>query len=532
MLTPAQQTQQNQQSVDAANAANSASGKISSTPAPGSAFVDPATNQPATGQVSPIASTPTVISSKDMASGFAQNSATLAQKTPSQTSTQITLGNGQTVNVDSQGNFTDMSGNPVSAASIGASTAAPSKTVTGSGTDATSTAVEKGAAGGAGTGAQPIVSTGDPIYDSLQTWEQDQETKNEANAAAQKQQVQQMLTTNLAANDATYAAQIQGIQNTYSQLIDTQTRINNLNTSRVKAYGLSSGNAMGTPIEFTYAVSNEEQTGAAAIQKLDDSRDSLIATAQAAQQSGDAKLLSDSMASIDQIEKDMQTQAQALQSQVDTRFQTLQGIEKDQQAQLAATQQNLLAAAVTQYGQQFADETDPTKKDALIKQIITSSGGQLDYGTVFGSLTSNAATLTAAKTQTAKDNASLASSAADVALKGAQTTEAYAAATKDATANNKDEVYGALDNYINTPAAKQPGGVPVLDDNGYFTQAGFQNAVSMARENGVNMQTFLGEYGGYIDPGAYDNYGLTKAQQAMLTNQNKTTPIVVQATTQ
>lgn len=451
---------------------------------------------PASSAVPSIGNTPAVVSSKDMSGSFADNSASLATKTYQTPNGAIVDANGKVIKP------------------------APGAAANGQTTDTTGTAVEKGAAGGAGSGAIAEVASGDPIYDSLQKWEQGQETKNEADAATKKQQVTDMLNTNLAANDANYAAQIQSIKNTYGSLIDTQTRINNLNVSRVKAYGLASGNAMGTPLEFTNAVTNEETAANAAIQKLDDSRDSLIAQAQTAQQSGDAKLLADSMDAIDKVESDMKATAAQLQTQVDQRFTSLQGIEKDQKAQLLQTQQNLMAAALSTYGQQYANETDNTKRDALIKNIIGQSGGLLDYGTVLTSLSANAASITKAKTDAA-------TSAADLALKAAQTTEAKASAAKtfkDASTATTSQVFSAIDNLMGT---KDKSGMPYTDANGKFTKGGFDALVKAAGENGVNRADFLKQYGGYLDPGGYANYGLTKAEADSLSNVNKVTPIVI-----
>lgn len=465
-----------------------------------------------TSGVPAISSTPAVISSKDSSAQFSSNQTALQQS-----QTPVTP--------------------PVTGGTTTTTTAA-----NGLNTDTTSTAVEKGAAAGAGDGSTPIVSSGDPIYDSLQKWESDQETKNEQNAADQKAQVQSMLQMNLANTNAGFAAQLQGISASYSSLIATQTQINNQNIARVKAYGLASGNAMSTPIEFTYAVAGEEQTALSALQKLDDARDAAIASATAAEQDADSKLLSDSMASVQQIEKDMQDQASALQTQLDDRYATLNKIKADQQAQLQKTQQSLIASALTTYGSSWASETDPTKQDATIKQIVNQSGGQLDYGTVYGALSSNAAALTKAKQDAA-------TSAADIGLKGAQTAEAYANAQKTSSANNTTAVFSAVDNALGVGADGTPMkvgygadgkplpgadpstsgyGTPYTDaSTGYMTKAGFQMLSQSAAENGTDRAAFLKEYGGYLDPNAYGSYGLTTAEQDQLTDTSKATNIVI-----
>lgn len=436
-----------------------------------------------------IPTTPAVVSSKDSASSFASGSTALTKATtplpPPPTTTATPATNGKV-------------------------------------TDTTSTAVEKAAAAGAGKDNAPVITTGDPVYDSLQAWEKDQQTKLETDSAQQKSQVQNMLTTNLANTNAGYAAQISGIMSSYSALIDTQKSINLQNIGRVKSYGLSSGNAMTTPIEFTYAVSNTEQTALGEIKKLDDQRDSLIAAAQAAEQDADAKLLSASMDSIQKIEDTMRTATQALQTSIDARYATLNKIKDDQQAQLLKTQQTLLAAATTNYGQEYADEKDPTKRDALIKSIVNASGGQLDYGTVYGSLSTNSAALTKAKTDAA-------TSAADLKLKGAQTAEAFANAAKTQATATTQKAFSAIDDRL------QPGviidgrsdGGTYLDTNGYLTKDGFNTLVQAAHQKGITRTAFLTEYAGHLDPGGLDNYGLTKAEQDKVNDVNKTTPIII-----
>ncbi len=314
-----------------------------------------------------------------------------------------------------------------------------------------------------------------------------------------------MLKTNLANTNTAYAAQIAGINDTYSGLIDTQKIINNLNLSRVKAYGLSSGNAMSTPIEFTYAVSNTEQAGISEVKKLDNTRNSLIAQAESAREDADAKLMQASM-----------------DSEVEARAASLEKIKTDQQTQLKATQTNLLAAAVTTFGKQFTDEQDPTKRDALIKQIVNGSGGMLDYGSVYGSLSSNAAATTKA-TQDAETHS------ADMKLKAAQTANEWANASKTKSANTQASVFSAIDDRLQ-PGVQMPGrkdGGTYLDENGFITKDGFNLLVQGSHQNGITRSTFLKEYGGYLDPGGYGNYGLTKAEQDMLSDVNKTTPIII-----
>lgn len=496
-LTPAQISQANQGSIDAANAANAASGKIASAPAAGSAFVNPS------GQAAPVSTntSPVVVSSQDSAGQFQTNSTALTNKTTQQTFTTPS------------GAVVDATGNVI--------TPAPAAT-NADGTP--KTAVEQGAAAGAGSGAEPDVTTGNPILDSLQAWEQTQDAAAAQTASDQKAQVASMLQTNLANNDSAAAAQIQSITDTYSNLIDTQTRINNLNINRTKAYGLASGNALATPLEYTNAVSAKESDAMAQIQTLDNSRDDAIAQAKAAQASGDAKLLQDSMDQVDTIESNMQSTLASLASEVTNRATLLNQVETQQKADQAAQSQKLLAAATAQYGTQFASLTDPTQQDAMIKNIVAQSNGMLDYGSVYGSLQAAAATASAAKTQSAKDASSLALQAAQTNEANASAAKTYADASKSA-ATTPSDVFGAIDKLLGT---KDSSGMPYIEaSTGYFTKGGYQTLLNAAAENGVDKAAFLAQYGSYLDPNAYANYGLTKADQDTLTNTNKVTPIVI-----
>ena len=314
-------------------------------------------------QASPIPSTPTVLSSKDLAGGFTTNSAALAAKT--------------------------------------APTSAPTPTPTPA-TGPSSGPTDSPTATKPSVDTNGTVTTGNPLYDMIQQSGAQQQAQLETDAAQKKQDAQNLLQTNLAANDATYAAQIGQVQATYSSLIDAQTRLNSLNLARTKAYGLASGNAMATPLEYTGAVSNETQAGMDAIKKLDNERDALIATAQAAQKNGDAKLLSDNMDKINQIEADMKTQAVALQKQLQDAYTGAQKAITDQQAQMQQQAQQYMAAASLRYLDTFQNGDD-TQKAAIIQQITQESGGLVNPATAYSSLQSAAAD----KMKAAQDAANL-----------------------------------------------------------------------------------------------------------------------------
>jgi hypothetical protein len=475
-------------------------------------YVSGGTGDPLAPTVSPI-STPSVISSKDLASSFASNSSSLTGKTP------------QTFTTPS-GAVVDAQGNLISAPGAG---------------DQGKTPVEKGAAAGAGSEDKPSVSTGDPLYDALQSWEKEQGVKNAAAEEEKKAQVKANLTTNLANTDAAYAAQIQSIQNTYAGLIETQTRLNNLNIARTKAYGLASGNAMSTPLEFTNAVSLKEQDAMNAIQKLDDSRDNLIATARAAQASADAKLLQDSMASIDKIESDMAATAASIAKEVTDRYAVLQTIETQQKADLKTKADAFLAAQTLQYVDAFGNSKDNTAKDTIVKNIVTASGGLLDYGTVLAKLTGAVQAKTDATTKATQDKADLAYKLAQTGASMANSDQSKASTAKtwqevanmqkglnaDGTPNG-DKTLSSVSKYLQ-PGQKFPDGTPVLAPDGKLTSDAFDR---LSTAPGMDRTKFLTQYGSLLQPGSdnkYSQYNLTGAEVKKLTG---ATPIYIPPSTQ
>lgn len=458
------------------------------------------------GQASPIASTPPVISSNDVSGQFNSNTNALAGKVPP----PVVPGTG------------------TGAGGTGSPTPTPDAPLPAVPVDAAAQA-KLDAAKAAGT--VPSTTTGNPILDSLQLDADAKEAQNESDAAAQKQQVQTMLQTNLANTDAAFAAQISSIQSTYTGLIDTQTRINNLDVSRTKAYGLGTGNAISAPLEFTNAVSNKETDAAAAIAKLDNARDSAIAQAQAAEASGDATLMQDSMDQIDKIESDMKTTATQIQDEVTSRASLLTQVETQQKQAQQTQAAQLLAAATLQYSSDFIGANgDATKQDTIVKNIVAGSGGLITYSQALGSLSTAATTAATNKTQAAKD-------ASTLALQAAQTTSAQSTAAKNFADAQKtqntptpSQTYDKI-NQLLAPGVTDKNGVPYLDANGKLTKQGFQTVVNAAATENMTRADFLKQYGSYLDPNGYSNYGMTQAEIDGLNDTSKTNPTAAAAAT-
>jgi hypothetical protein len=400
-----------------------------------------------------VTSTPSAISSDDAATGFANNASTLATKTapPVTPATDPTGANATQIAQTSQQQL---------------DTAKAS-------------------------GETPSVTTGDPVLDNLQLEADKTLASDQADATAQKAQVQQNLQTNLATNDASFGAQINNITNTYSALIDTQTRVNTLANQRATAYGLATGNALAAPVEFTNAVTDTEQAGISAISKLDSDRDAQIETAKAAESAGDAKSLEDAMNEVNTIEGNMKTEASNLQDQVATRYATLQKVETDQQTELAKLSTQQLATATSQYGSQYTTTTDSATKNAIIQKIVAGSGGTLSYGDVYTSLETNA-TAQYKQQQTAQtDSLTIQKDQADIKQTQSATAKNWATATKTSTTAAKGTVAkgGGTDGAFKYSADDVSSLASLLNTGGTLA-------------NGTQLNGRGSD--GYVDPGAYN----------------------------
>lgn len=492
-----------------------------------------------------VQSTPTVISSEDNNTEFANNSSKLAGITgspvptggaqgtplPQNTSvTTVTLANGSQAQYNQgTGAMTDMNGNPLTWQN-GSWQPAPGTSTTGGGGTGTSTGTEVEGAAGSG-------STGDPLYDSWNASLQAGQQQIAQQAQSTISQFNSLYQSQLMQDNETYTNAVSQAQSTFAQAIAVQTQINNQSLARVQAYGLGSGSALTMPLEFSNAITVNMQNGAAAIQSLNDKLAQAIADAQAAKDSADNSALTANLNSIDKIQTDMNTQMANVEKEAQDQLTNLRAIQTQQQAQLQKDQTAYIAAAWGDYGDKYASATDNATKDALIKQVINTPGSGLtmaDYNTVFTQFESNAATqvknaqTAALDTSTInKNTASIAASAASVNSSNAtaaKTWEEVASGGSLPTSTEKIS-QNVAQGVQQLKGLKDSTGAPYIDNNGYFTAKGFQEAVSAAGEEGMSRTDFLTNYGYMLYPGSdssgkgltgqnatYENYGLTNAE--------------------
>lgn len=394
-----------------------------------------------------IAPTPAVVTSDDAAGNFATNSQSLTDATTPVQPTNPNPSNGSGLPAD------DGSGD------------------TGGDTG--------GGSGGSGTGTddEGDASTGDPLYDALQAWQDQQDAQNAADAETAKQQVEDSLQTNLAANDAGFAQTIQGIQDSYGQLIDTQGSLNNIANTRSMAYGAATGSAYSAPLSYSGAVSDTEQTGITKLATLDQQRSDAIVKAQQAQESGDADLLDKAMTQVNDIESQMKSTASGIQSEVNSRVTMIKAVEAQQTTALKTQQTSAASQATIQYGDAFMNATTSAEKDSIIQSIVNSSGGLLDYGTVYSALNTYATA----------------------------TTKASQTATTDQELQNERSITTALDQIkLNNGGTTAPKGG--TDGSYSYTPQDLTTYSSFLDQGGTapNGTKYNGRgTDGYVDPGAY-----------------------------
>lgn len=235
-------------------------------------------------------------------------------------------------------------------------------------------------------------TTGDPVRDSLNKWQQEQDIKFATESAARKEEYTQLFNTSLAAIDATANATINNINASYDKRTAEQNRINRINIDRVKAYGLTSGGQY-TPIAFSDAITNREQEAADKISELDSQRNSLIAQAKAARDNGQAKLLRDRLDDLGKIDTELRKQLQNVETEANNQYKLLRDIrveEEKKHQEAVAKMKTQLTAIAPKYAGDYEKMT-PEEKDTFIKKVMEQTG--LDYATIYGTLEGAATTV-------------------------------------------------------------------------------------------------------------------------------------------
>lgn len=228
-----------------------------------------------------------------------------------------------------------------------------------------------------------ISTTGDPVLDKLNAYEIEQKGKFNVESERQKAEYSALFNTSLSNIDATANATIANINASYDKRLKEQGRINDINIGRVKAYGLSNGGQY-TPISFGDAVTAREQEAADQISALEGQRNSLIAQAEAARQTGKAGLLRQNMDDLAKINTQLNLNLKNVAEESEKQYQLLRDIRKEEETkhQAAVTEMKTkLAALAPQYLDDY-NGLDDKSKDTFLTNLANQTG--LDYATVFG----------------------------------------------------------------------------------------------------------------------------------------------------
>ena len=253
------------------------------------------------------------------------------------------------------------------------------------------------------------IASGDKLYDEYLKSQETVKTGMDTQKAEKEAEIKSLLPKTLALIDAQYAATTSNITNTYSKLLTEQQRINQVNVDRTKAYGLGAGGQY-MPLEFTSAVSEQEQKAANAISTLENERNDLLAQAKASRDQGEISALRDNMDALDKVEKTMRERTKDLSAEVQKRYELTQAVRKEQEAKFKERANKTLEAAKIKYLKDFQNAKTEDEKVKVIRKVILNSGGTLtndDFYSIYSSLNSAVEGASEKTTKTAKEKAEL-----------------------------------------------------------------------------------------------------------------------------
>lgn len=260
------------------------------------------------------------------------------------------------------------------------------------------------------------IASGDKLYDEYLKGQETLKTGMDTQKAEKEAEIKALLPKTLALIDAQYAATTSNITNTYSKLLTEQQRINQVNVDRTKAYGLGAGGQY-MPLEFTSAVSEQEQKAANAISTLENERNDLLAQAKASRDQGEISALRDNMDALNKVEETMRQRTKDLSAEVQKRYELTQAVRKEQESKFQERANKTLEAAKIKYLKDFQNAKTEEDKVKVIRKVILDSAGTLtndDFYSIYSSLNSAVMGAGEVKTKAEKE-------AADLEYKKAQT---------------------------------------------------------------------------------------------------------------
>lgn len=248
--------------------------------------------------------------------------------------------------------------------------------------------IQSGQQGANGAPTPPPKSSGDVAYDEMLKTQEAGKASAEKWGADKKAEIDALLPKTLALLDSQYASSVTNITGTYGKLIEEQKRINAVNVDRTKAYGLGAGGQY-MPLEYTSAVSDQEQKAANAIATLENERTDLLARAKQSRDQGEITTLRENMDALNKIEETMRQRTKDLADEVQKRYELTVAVRKEQETKHQEGVTKMLDAVKVKYWKNFKDAKTEEDKVKIIRKIILESGGTLtdkDFYSVYTQL--------------------------------------------------------------------------------------------------------------------------------------------------
>lgn len=357
------------------------------------------------------------------------------------------------------------------------------------------------------------------LYKNSKTAEQLQLTAATTQMNTEKTNFLNTISTRLASIDSTTKATVDRITALAQSKIDEQTSINQLNTDRIKAYGLANGGSY-EPVQYTSAVTQKETQGAQAISKIERLRDTAIAQAQAASNKGKSALLADKMDSIDKLNSNLQSNLINIENESMKQYNMLIKVRKEKQAQNVKAIKDMQAritAFVELNSKEYKNFT-PTQLSDKITQVMaqTNMNYSQAYNSIMAGINGSNINLKTEKTQAEINKLN--------AQTKTETTKQYKnmkeASKQGASADTNTTLDQFATNFVPGKSISilvngKKSLIPVLDSSGKMTPEAWRSAISQSSQMGVTRNQFLTRFGHLIvapDGTVSTKFGLTPGE--------------------
>lgn len=180
----------------------------------------------------------------------------------------------------------------------------------------------------------------------------------------------------LAAIDQRTRSTVNSLRQSFRQRINEQKRINKINVDRVKAYGLSSGQAMMTPIMWSDAITEREREGAEEVQSLELERKNLIDAAKAAKEESNAALLAQKIKDYNAVKDKLNQRLKDIEAESKAQYKELRRLREEQEAEFEEKKAEQLKRLQAYY-RMNPDEVeglDDAAKEELVNELADKYG--------------------------------------------------------------------------------------------------------------------------------------------------------------